>query len=1321
MKLKKLLALIIAAATLLPLLASCGNGTADTTDAETIAPVTTGSPDETEQGDKTDETGTEGTESAASTDEKTETGAGTETRTDTETDPDTSPDTAETTAEAEDPETSAETPEDTTVQTSDPGVTTSEDQPGEVTTKAPETTKEPETTKAPETTKTPETTDAPETKPVEEKKATAKDLMFRQVYGTGYNNDTPVRYSFIEIYNTSEYPFNLKGLAIYSYDVNSKKYVSKEFPDVTVPASTSYLIRCAEAKGKQGAAYKSEGERLSVKYYDLSWDIVLDNKEIQLVIADKGKTYGDVKASAAQGRYVYFIGTQTVTTDKNAMVGLTKNKAAFRSPTDDKYELVDYKNAPASQIMDHAPMCLKGDLNGLASASANVVMFSHEAGVYGSAFELKLSAADGYTIYYTTDGTDPSVNGGTKYTAPIKIANSDTLPWGLLTKRCNSLNGAANPKNMRQIGARVIKAYAKDSKNNKTQVVTNTYFVSSKLSDYNTMLISMSVEPDDFLSSDKGIYHTQMADPFGTKQRRTTFTEIFETNGKRVSGSYTEIALNGNGSLGFQAKSIRIYFKADAKEGYIGNPSKLKYDIFKGQARDGVTEYKRVLLRNSGNDSSQSHLRDAYMQKMCSELNVPTMAYRPVLLFINGEMWGVYNARERYDAKYFESHYGIPEEDFCMLEAPSPLTTGGNGNTPYVVNDGNEGDEKPFHELVAYIENNDLADDSKFKYVSDRIDIDNMIDFFVGSMYMANIDWPWNNIKVWRNKNASSKTNDTKWRFVFCDMDMGTGLQTEINTNMFTYAIHDGTVAGRMMNRMLRNESFKNKFIDRFYECAETMFAPDKAIPVLNEMYAAIKNIMPLHFIRWPGDGGSEANFENQINSIKYFMNNRRAKTISHMEEFFHIQPKRLTVSFDEDSASVTVDGGSVRSGYSKQIKGTGKATVAVSVKSGYELAAIKCTDGKGATKTYTSKNVTLNIDSTLNVVILTKKTGASYTPAVATGSRAVLATASDGTLYAWGENEYGQLGITSSTVTKPVPVFSNVAAAAISMGGTESDAPMTAVLTASGAVYTAGNNSAGQLGRTGNTYSFVKLELGFKAKAISCGFDHMIIIAENGDMYGVGNNTYGQLGGANFDKNVSKLQKIDTGVKAAAAGRRHTVYIKNDGSLYVLGDNRWNKFKAGAEEKITTPLKLGDGYGFVSTGQHNALAIKTNGELYYLGWRSTTSFNAGEAAGQPVKIASAVKAAYIQDEHIIMLGTDGKVYGYGLNNYQQISTDGQTKNSPYKIMDGCIGCGAGTHYSAAIKTDGSLVLWGNNARGTIGNGSVSDSYVSAYKAINLK
>ena len=61
------------------------------------------------------------------------------------------------------------------------------------------------------------------------------------------------------------------------------------------------------------------------------------------------------------------------------------------------------------------------------------------------------------------------------------------------------------------------------------------------------------------------------------------------------------------------------------------------------------------------------------MARLDSKLHAESMAYKPVFVFINGEFWGVYNARERFDEKYFETVYGVPEEDLAVLECPYPI------------------------------------------------------------------------------------------------------------------------------------------------------------------------------------------------------------------------------------------------------------------------------------------------------------------------------------------------------------------------------------------------------------------------------------------------------------------------------------------------------------------------------------------------------------------------------------------------------------------------------------------------------------------------
>ncbi len=950
----------------------------------------------------------------------------------------------------------------------------------------------------------------------------------------------------------------------------------------------------------------------------------------------------------------------------------------------------------------------------------NAVTFSRSAGVYDSEFSLMLSAPEGYTVYYTTDGTDPKTN-GKMYTAPIKVNDTSAVDAGPLTRLNASLNRVQAPV-AKLPGGFVVKAYAKKD-GDVSGVYTSTYFVIKNAESlYGVPFVSVSLPSENFVSADKGIYYTVMADPFSKKERRESTVEIFESNGKRVCVSYAEIAMNGNGSLGMSSKSMRLYFKK-SPYGDEGD-GKLKYDIFAGEARDGVKEYKRLLLRNSGNDSSRAHLRDAYIQRLCSVLNAPTMAYRPSLLFVNGEFWGVYNIRERFDSKYFEEHYGIPEEDFVMIEAPSPLTTDWATNEPYVLNDGLPGDEKPFHELAEYIKTHDMSNEANYKYVCDRLDVDNFIDFFVGSIYFGNHDWPSNNIKVYRSKNITGTSGaHTKWRFVFSDMDMGCGLEGNYDRDMFSYGINESTVAGTMFSRLLGNDGFKAKFTERMAYCANEVFKADKAIQELEKMTDALDNIIDLQFKRWSADNGSMANWNTNIGVIKAYVQNRAKYVRDQLSQYYGVTNTQAMFSADLSKVQLTVGGKSItRSGY---VTVTGKdqtVSVKVSPKAGYTFKGISVTDTKGRSVVYNTNSVNIKLTEAVNVVVMVSKNALSVVPKVEAGSRSVFALDVNGDLYAWGKNNLSQNGIyTSSDMLKPVLVASGIVDVAISRGGTEGDAPHTLVLTDTGRVMSIGNNSFGQLGRGGDT--FVLTDIGFskKVKAIAAGLDHTLILTESGELYGCGNNAYGQLGAANLGSTVTSLTRIASSVSSIAAGRRHTLYITTSGKLYALGDNRWNKISSSAPEVITSPFLLASDARDVYAGQHNSLYINTKGELYYFGWRSVDSFIQGSSNGKMNKLADGVKSASVMDEHIIFIKTNGDVYGFGHNDHMQISADRQNKNLPYKIMSGCVWATAGTHYSAAIRSDGNVVVWGSNVAGVFGNGTLNGEQSTPVKAMNIE
>ena len=252
------------------------------------------------------------------------------------------------------------------------------------------------------------------------------------------------------------------------------------------------------------------------------------------------------------------------------------------------------------------------------------------------------------------------------------------------------------------------------------------------------------------------------------------------------------------------------------------------------------------------------------------------MAYAPVMTFVNGEFWGLFNARDRLDTKYFAGKYGVAEQDFSMLECPYPLTYGWNVDYMAAYGDPAQADE--FNALVRFIKTHNMADVSNYLYVSGKIDIDGLIDFFCAQIYLCCSDWPGNNIKVWRNTNPDGGM-DTKWHFCIVDTDHGVGLNSTLDTDLFG-VINDGSILGAVVNHLMQNNSFRERFILRFVWCTEIYFQPDRLVAELDALIARITPVMQLQLSRWRVTDGSMTTYEtwwSYIEVIRNFVTNRPA------------------------------------------------------------------------------------------------------------------------------------------------------------------------------------------------------------------------------------------------------------------------------------------------------------------------------------------------------------------------------------------------------------------------------------------------------------
>ena len=946
------------------------------------------------------------------------------------------------------------------------------------------------------------------------------------------------------------------------------------------------------------------------------------------------------------------------------------------------------------------------------------VKLSHKGGFYAEGFELSMTAAEGYTIYYTIDGTKPTTE-SKLYTKPVSLADSQKRNAGRFTKELMSLMGYPVPSSRMPKG-RVVRAVAVSPEGEYTTEAIETYLIwPDGTALFDAPIVSLFVDSGGF-DGKTGIYYTTMQHPFDTKPRTVAYCQMFDENGIERSAQWIEIALSGNGSLGNLQKSIRLYFKSDANPEITGNPGKLRYDIFRGEAKDAngnaITTYKRLLLRNAGNDAVGSFMSDRVSQKLSSMLeHVDYQEARSVIVLINGELWGTYNARERFGAKYFESHYGLLEENFAMLEAPTPLKTN-NGNSPYELNDGTEQDVTDWEELVKFITKNSMSKADNYAWVTERLDVDSMIDVMIAHMYLCNGDFPWNNVKVWRCKSDKDPSGlDTRWRFVVMDMDGG--LISDYNSNMFNHALNNNTILGSLAYNLLKNEEFKQKFIDRCIYAAEVVFTKDRCLEVINATVKELKKPIEANFLRWKEAGASVSVWQSKIDYMKLFAARRGDIWLDQLYSYFGITRTAAVASFDTNTASLKLNGKTAKNG-EKVVLGTyssagDKYTVsyAVTLKDGYKLGCVIVTDTRGKQQILTAPEGEVEVSGESTITISAVKAGASLNtaPMISAGASELFVVTANGDLYAWGGNTNGAMGIAAGTYSKPVKLLTGVREVYTAQGGSTGDAPFTYVLTADGRVLTAGDNTYGQLGRTGYASAFasIKLPSGGAVKAISLGFDHALMIMEDGTLWGIGNNAYAQLGDTGSDRS-SKWVKLADNVVSAAAGRRHTLYVTSDGALYALGDNRWSKLSTTAPEKITTPYKLASNARAAFAGEHSGLYIDRDNVLYYIGTRA--GMVSGGSSGIPCRLFTDVATVSMQEGHALILTTDGKLYGWGENGYGQVDPSRSgNQATPVLISDGCVAAGAGASFSVYMSKDGKITAWGANSTGIAGKGALSE------------
>ncbi|NQV14185.1 CotH kinase family protein, partial [bacterium] len=349
---------------------------------------------------------------------------------------------------------------------------------------------------------------------------------------------------------------------------------------------------------------------------------------------------------------------------------------------------------------------------------------SPQPGFFSGSVTVDLGAAPPGIIYtYTLDGTLPLMS-STLYESPLTFTETTVL---------RVMSGTTDGF------SRHYSSY--------------TYFLNENP---HLPVVSLIFEPDDFFSEDSGIYvmgtdaspdFPHFGANFWEDWERPIHIEYFEDGSELSYATPGGVKIFGGWSRGNPQRSLSLYARG------IYGAQEFAYPFFNGLAIDA---FESLVLRNSGNDWNYSGYRDGFMTGLVSDRDLEIQAFQPTEVFFNGQFWGIYNLREKVNEHFVASHFDLDVDDLDLLE--------GGGWAIH-------GDDTQYTELIQYVSSHELIQSIEYEYVSERVDIDNFIDYQFSQIYFDNQDWPGNNIKFWKAHEPGGK-----WRWILYDTDFGFGI-----------------------------------------------------------------------------------------------------------------------------------------------------------------------------------------------------------------------------------------------------------------------------------------------------------------------------------------------------------------------------------------------------------------------------------------------------------------------------------------------------------------------------------------------------------------
>lgn len=471
--------------------------------------------------------------------------------------------------------------------------------------------------------------------------------------------------------------------------------------------------------------------------------------------------------------------------------------------------------------------------------------FDKQSGVYNKVgnMVLHLISSQG-SVHYTTDGSLPTM------ASPVL---RDSL---LITK------------------STVVRTIdAGDSTRMRSAVSTHTFILGEK---HDLPIVTIAANPDDLYSHNRGICaegpgytpeHPHLGANYWKPWAKPAHLAIIEEDGTRLETDF-DLRIFGGFSRVLPKKSF--YLKFNNRYGR----DEVAYDFF-GEGE--VQDLRSIVLRSGSQDQDRCMIRDEFftglMAAECPHLLI--QKYRPVALYINAEYQGLYYLREKIDKHFLARHLGgDADSTSCIMSV---------WNAEF-------GRDASWYNLLKYAIANDLKNPEAYRYVSERADLEGLIDWKLGQIFTGNTD-----IGNIRFVHSSDPAADGRWHFVYYDLDAtwvifgSPSKYLRCGGGSFASLSHNdkhNVLAGHL----LENAAFRQLLLQRLSHHLRVTFHPSRTAKYFDELVARIRTEMKRDCNRW--NYHTYAGWEKQIADFRAKLLTRPRGMLEDFRRDLHITPE---------------------------------------------------------------------------------------------------------------------------------------------------------------------------------------------------------------------------------------------------------------------------------------------------------------------------------------------------------------------------------------------------------------------------------------------